>query len=120
VGNSKVYDTLTNIRITGRSCWSAIAPDVAEGYLRWRGRYRPYAIAPTERPSGTDPAVWTDAVAGADTKTYAARAFGADYIANILRQQQAPRRPQPPTTSFDAGSSHWCGTTGVRGHREWV
>jgi hypothetical protein len=26
----------------------------------------------------------------------AARAFGADYIANILRQQRSPRRPQPP------------------------
>jgi hypothetical protein len=37
-----------------------------------------------------------DAVAGALVKAYAARAFGADYVANILRQQQAPHRPQPP------------------------
>jgi hypothetical protein len=37
-----------------------------------------------------------EAVAGAVAKAYAARAFGADYVANILRQQQAPRRPQPP------------------------
>jgi hypothetical protein len=37
-----------------------------------------------------------DVVAGAVSKAYAARAFGADYVANILRQQQAPRRPQPP------------------------
>ena len=29
-------------------------------------------------------------------KPHAARAFGADYIANILRQQQSPRREQPP------------------------
>jgi hypothetical protein len=37
-----------------------------------------------------------EAVAGAIAKAYAARAFGADYVANILRQQQSPRRPQPP------------------------
>jgi hypothetical protein len=37
-----------------------------------------------------------DAVAGALAKAHAARAFGADYVANILRQQQTPRRPQPP------------------------
>lgn len=30
------------------------------------------------------------------TTCAAARAFGADYIANILRQQQSPRNPQPP------------------------
>ena len=35
-------------------------------------------------------------VASAITKASAARAYGADYIANILRQQQCPRRPQPP------------------------
>jgi len=35
-------------------------------------------------------------VANAIEKASAARAFGADYIANILRQQQSPRRPQPP------------------------
>jgi transposase len=35
-------------------------------------------------------------VAGAVEKAAAARAFGADYVANILRQQHAPRRPQPP------------------------
>jgi transposase len=35
-------------------------------------------------------------VAGAIEKAAAARAFGADYVANILRQQHAPRRPQPP------------------------
>jgi len=37
-----------------------------------------------------------EAVAGAIEKASAARAFGADYVANILRQQQCPRRPQPP------------------------
>ena len=37
-----------------------------------------------------------EAVAGAIEKAAAARAFGADYVANILRQQQSPRRPQPP------------------------
>ena len=36
------------------------------------------------------------AVAGAIEKASAARAFGADYVANILRQQQSPRGPQPP------------------------
>ena len=35
-------------------------------------------------------------VADAISKASAARAFGADYIANILRQQQAPRQTQPP------------------------
>jgi len=35
-------------------------------------------------------------VADAITKASAARAFGADYIANILRQQQSPRQTQPP------------------------
>jgi transposase len=35
-------------------------------------------------------------VADAIEKASAARAFGADYIANILRQQQSPRNAQPP------------------------
>jgi hypothetical protein len=35
-------------------------------------------------------------VADAITKASVARAFGADYIANILRQQQSPRQTQPP------------------------
>jgi transposase len=37
-----------------------------------------------------------DVVATAIEKASAAQAFGADYVANIVRQQQAPRRPQPP------------------------
>ena len=37
-----------------------------------------------------------EAVAAAIEKAAAARAFGADYVANILHQDQAPRRPQPP------------------------
>jgi hypothetical protein len=40
-------------------------------------------------------------VANAITKASAARAFGADYIANILRQQQSPRHPQPPLRLHD-------------------
>ena len=36
------------------------------------------------------------AVAGALQKALAARAFGADYVANLLRQQLSPRDPQPP------------------------
>jgi len=35
-------------------------------------------------------------VANAIEKASLARVFGADYVANILRQQQSPRRPQPP------------------------
>jgi len=35
-------------------------------------------------------------VAVAFEKAAAARAFGADYVTNILRQQRSPRRPQPP------------------------
>jgi hypothetical protein len=35
-------------------------------------------------------------VADAITKASSARAFGADYIANLLRQQQSPRQTQPP------------------------
>ena len=37
-----------------------------------------------------------EAVAAGIEKASAASAFGADYVANIVRQQQAPRRPQPP------------------------
>jgi transposase len=37
-----------------------------------------------------------EAVADAIEKAAAARAFGADYITNILRQQQFPRQTQPP------------------------
>ena len=37
-----------------------------------------------------------EAVAAALSKAHAARAFGADYIANILRQQQQRREVQPP------------------------
>jgi transposase len=42
-----------------------------------------------------------EAVANAIDKASAARAFGADYVANILRQQQCPRRPQPPLVLRD-------------------
>jgi transposase len=35
-------------------------------------------------------------LADAIEKASAARAFGADYVANILRQQQTPRQTQPP------------------------
>jgi hypothetical protein len=35
-------------------------------------------------------------VADAIEKASTARAFGADYVANILRQQQSPRQTQPP------------------------
>jgi transposase len=37
-----------------------------------------------------------EAVSGAIQKAHAARAFGADYVANILRQQNARREVQPP------------------------
>jgi hypothetical protein len=37
-----------------------------------------------------------EAVASALSKAHAAGAFGADYIANILRQQQTRREIQPP------------------------
>jgi transposase len=37
-----------------------------------------------------------EAVAVAIEKAQAGGAFGADYVANILRQQQSPRNPQPP------------------------
>jgi transposase len=42
-----------------------------------------------------------EAVARAIEKAAAVRAFGADYVANILRQQQSPRRPQPPLVLRD-------------------
>ena len=35
-------------------------------------------------------------VADAIGRAATARAYGADYVANILRQQRSPRRPQPP------------------------
>jgi hypothetical protein len=34
-------------------------------------------------------------------KAHAAHAFVADYVANILRLQQAPRQPQPPLRLAD-------------------
>jgi len=37
-----------------------------------------------------------DVVARALEKAAAARAYGAEYVANLVRQQQAPRYPQPP------------------------
>jgi transposase len=43
-----------------------------------------------------------EAVAGALAKAHAARAFGADYIANILRQQQRRRDTQPPLRLRDS------------------
>jgi transposase len=43
-----------------------------------------------------------EAVAAALSKAHAASAFGADYIANILRQQQRPRDVQPPLRFQDS------------------
>ena len=43
-----------------------------------------------------------EAVAAALEKAYAAQAFGADYIANILRQQQTRRDIQPPLRLKDS------------------
>jgi hypothetical protein len=40
-------------------------------------------------------------VADALEKVSAARAFDADYVANILRQQQSPRQTQPPLRRRD-------------------
>jgi hypothetical protein len=42
-----------------------------------------------------------EAVASAIEKASAARAFGANYLANILRQQPSPRRPQRPLVLRD-------------------
>ncbi len=42
-----------------------------------------------------------DAVAHAIDKAAAARAFGSDYIANILRQQSSPRPVEPPVRLKD-------------------
>jgi hypothetical protein len=42
-----------------------------------------------------------EGVASAMEKASAARAWGAEYVANIVRQQQAPRRPQPPVPLRD-------------------
>ena len=72
------------------------APDIAEAYLR--------GLADTDRSLArqiTDllelvRQYGPDAVAAAIARAHAARAFGADYIANILRQQQCPRRTQSP------------------------
>lgn len=43
-----------------------------------------------------------EAVAAAIAKAHAARAFGSDYVGNILRQQQARRDIQPPLRLKDA------------------
>lgn len=44
-----------------------------------------------------------EAVAQAIEQASRARAFGADYIANILRQQRTPRDVQPPVRLKDPG-----------------
>ena len=44
-----------------------------------------------------------DAVSAALSKAHAAGAFGADYIANLLRQQQVRRQVQPPLRFQDPG-----------------
>jgi hypothetical protein len=49
------------------------------------------------RQYGPEPVADADAI----EKASAARAFGADYIANILRQQQSPRQIQPPLRLCD-------------------
>jgi len=49
----------------------------------------------------------SDVVADAISKAYAPRAFGADYIASIPRQQQAPLRPQPPLPTARVGAIPW-------------
>jgi hypothetical protein len=41
-------------------------------------------------------------VSDAIEKAATAHAFGADYVANILRQQRLPRRPQPPLRLRDS------------------
>jgi transposase len=78
------------------------APDLVEGYLR--------GMADTDRVLARQIAellelvrqYGPDAVAGAMTKAHQAHAFGAEYVANLLRQQQCPRREQPPVRLRDA------------------
>jgi transposase len=77
-------------------------PDLVEAYLR--------GLADTDRSLARQITellelvrqYGPDAVAGAITKAHTAHAFGADYVANILRQQQCPRREQPPLRLRDA------------------
>ena len=69
---------------------------LVEAYLR--------ALADTDRSLGRQIAellelirqYGPDVVASALEKASAARAFGADCVANLVRQQQWPRRPQAP------------------------
>jgi len=78
------------------------APDLVEAYLR--------GMADSDRALSRQlnelleliRQYGPDAVAGAIATAYSARAFGADYVANILRQQQAPRRAQPPLRLRDS------------------
>jgi hypothetical protein len=71
-------------------------PETVEGYLRGLAdSNRALARQITEllqliRQYGPE------AVAGGLQKAFSARAFGADYVANLLRQQLSPRDPQPP------------------------
>ena len=82
----RLFDVLENL----------CSPSVLEAYLRDmadtdRALSRQLAeILELVRQYGPEP------VADAITKASASRAFGADYIANILRQQQSPRQTQPP------------------------
>lgn len=72
------------------------APDLVEAYLR--------GLADTDRSLARQITellelvrqYGPDAVAAAVSRAHAAHAFGADYVANLLRQQQCPRREQPP------------------------
>jgi transposase len=45
-------------------------------------------------------------VADALQKALAARAFGAEYVAHLLRQMQSPREPQPPLRLRDPELNH--------------
>jgi transposase len=77
------------------------SPSLIEGYLRDiadsdRALSRQLSeLLELIRQYGPEP------VAGAIEKAAAARALGADYVANILRQQQSPRHPQPPLRMRD-------------------
>jgi len=85
---------LSHLR-TGRAS-TAILEGITVDYYGARTPLNQVATLAAPEPTLLVVTPFDKSVAGAIEKAATARAFGADYVANILRQQQCPRREQPP------------------------
>lgn len=71
-------------------------PERVEAYLRGLAHANCSLIRQLHQLLDLFSAYRPEQVAEALEKALAARAFGADYVAHLLRQMQSPREPQPP------------------------